>query len=341
MSRKITYRQAINEALMEEMERDNTVFVLGEDVAQDQWNTHCGLVTKFSRERIRDTILNEQAIIGTAVGAALGGYRPVADIMFADHMFCSMDELLNQAATFRYSNGGLTTVPMVVKAAIGGYGGSGPMHSQTMEAICWHRPGLKIALPSTPYDAKGLMKSAIRDNNAVMFFYHKMLLGIEGEVPEEEYTVPLGVAEVKRAGSDVTVIATSYMTTMALEVARQLAAENIDVEVVDLRCLEPFDLNTVLASVKKTGRVVIVNEDLERCGVTGEIAMQIMENAYDSLKAPIKRVAAMNVPVPAGCLEKEVLPSLQKIADAIAQVLGIKKKLAVEDTLVQQAVAVG
>jgi pyruvate/2-oxoglutarate/acetoin dehydrogenase E1 component len=341
MSRTITYRQAINEALMEEMERDSKVLILGEDMCNDQWDTHTGLVGKFGKERVRDTTISENFVIGAGVGAALAGYRPICDIMFSDFMYCACDELLNAAATVRYSNGGKNVVPMVVKTAIGGFIGAGPMHSQTMEAFCWHRPGLKIALPSTPYDAKGLLKSAIRDNNAVMFLYHKALMGSTGEVPEQEYTIPLGVADVKRKGSDITVISTSLMSVMAMDVADQLAEKNISAEVVDLRCLEPFDLDTVLASVKKTGKVVIVNEDVERCGVTGEIAMQIMENAYQSLSCPIKRVAAKNLPVPAGCLEKDVLPKRQDIADAIGHVLGIKEKLTIQEAVVQEAVVVG
>lgn len=331
MVRTISYRQAINEALAEEMARDDKVFILGEDVCQDQWQTHSGLVEKFGRERIRDTAISENAIVGAAVGAALAGYRPIADIMFADFMLCAADEIFNQAATHRFANGGITSVPMVVKAAIGGYSGGGPMHSQTMEGILWHRPGLKIALPSTPYDAKGLLKAAVRDNNPVVYLYHKMLLKTVGEVPEDEYTVPLGSAEVKKPGSAVTVIATSYMVAMAMNVANQLESKNISVEVIDLRSLEPLDIDTVITSVKKTGRAVIVNEDVSRCGVTGEIAMQIMEKAYQDLAGPICRVAVKDLPVPAGCLEKEVLPKPQDIADAIGSALGMKENPVVED----------
>jgi pyruvate/2-oxoglutarate/acetoin dehydrogenase E1 component len=329
--RTISYRQAINEALMEEMERDNKVFILGEDVCHDNWNTHSGLVEKFGRDRVRDTTISENAIVGMAVGAALAGYRPIADIMFADFLFCATDETLNQAATHRFSNGGITRVPMVIKTAIGGYSGGGPMHSQCIEAFLWHRPGLKIVLPSTPYDAKGLLKTAIRDNNPVVYLFHKMLLDTIGDVPDKEYTIPLGLADIKKKGSDVTVVATAYMVALAMDVANQLETKNIRAEVIDLRSLEPLDIDTVITSVKKTGRVVIVDEDVSRCGVTSEIGMQIMERAFKYLSSPIKRVAAKNIPIPAGCLEKEVLPKPQDIADAIGLVLGIQENLFVQE----------
>lgn len=322
--REITYRQAINEALHEEMSRDDTVFILGENVCQDQWDTHGGLVDRFGIERIRDTAISENAIIGAAVGASLAGYRPIADIMFADFLFCAADEVLNQAATHRFSNGGLTKVPMVIKTAIGGYSSGGPMHSQCPEGFLWHRPGLKISLPSNPYDAKGLLKTAIRDNNPVVYLFHKLLLDAKGEVPEKEYTIPLGAADIKRKGNDVTVIATAYMVKMALDVANDLQDEGISTEVIDLRTLEPLDIDTIIASVKKTKRVVIVDEDVSRCGVTAEIGMQILEETHNLLASPIKRVAAQNIPIPAGYLEKFVLPRPQDIADAIGDVLGIK-----------------
>jgi pyruvate/2-oxoglutarate/acetoin dehydrogenase E1 component len=327
--REITYRQAINEALREEMERDESVFILGESVCHEQWDTHRGLVERFGQARIRDTAISETAIVGAAVGAALAGYRPIADIMFSDFLFCAADETLNQAATHRFSNGGKTRVPMVIKTAIGGYGSGGPMHSQCPEGFLWHRPGLKIALPSTPYDAKGLLKSAIRDNNPVVYLFHKMLLESKGGVPEQEYVVPLGSAHVNRQGSDVTVVATSYMVTMALEVAAQLEQRGISVEVVDIRTLEPLDIGTIVASVNKTGRAVVVDEDVSRCGVTAEIAVRIMEGASRPLVSPIKRVAAADLPIPAGHLERLVLPGPQDIADAIGAVLGIQERLVV------------
>jgi pyruvate dehydrogenase E1 component beta subunit len=330
--REITYRQAINEALHEEMERDESVFILGESVCREQWDTHGGLVQRFGRARIRDTAISETAIVGAAVGAALAGYRPIADIMFSDFLFCAADETLNQAAAHRFSNGGKTSVPMVIKAAIGGYGSGGPMHSQCPEGFLWHRPGLKIALPSTPYDAKGLLKAAIRDNNPVVYLFHKLLLDTRGAVPEEDYVVPLGSADVKREGSDVTVVATSYMVRMALDVADRLTTAGISAEVVDIRTLEPLDLGTILESVEKTGRVVIVDEDLSRCGVTAEIALRIAETVSRPLLAPVKRVAAANLPVPAGHLERSVLPKPQDIADAIGTLMGVNGRLVVNGT---------
>lgn len=339
--REITYRQAINEALHEEMERDETVFILGESVCRDQWETHEGLVQRFGRARVRDTAISEAAIVGAAVGAALAGYRPIADIMFSDFLFCTADEVLNQAATHRFSNGGKTSVPVVIKTAIGGYGGGGPMHSQCPEGFLWHHPGLKIALPSTPYDAKGLLKSAIRDNNPVVFLFHKLLLNEKGEVPEHEYLVPVGSAEVKRQGSDITVVATSYMVRMALGVADQLSSQGISTEVVDVRTLEPLDLETIVKSVDKTGRAVVVDEDVSRCGVTAEIALRIMETVYRPLLGPIKRVAAADLPVPAGHLERSVLPKPQDIADAISTLMGLDARLVVGETLEERGFIIG
>ena len=339
--REITYRQAINEALHEEMERDESVFILGESVCHEQWDTHQGLVERFGRGRIRDTAISETAIIGASVGAALAGYRPIADIMFSDFLFCAADETLNQAATTRFSNGGKTSVPLVIKTAIGGYGSGGPMHSQCPEGFLWHRPGLKIALPSTPYDAKGLLKAAIRDNNPVVFLFHKLLLDTTGEVPDEEYVVPLGSAEVKREGSDVSVVATSYMVKMALDVARRIESAGVSTEVVDLRTLEPLDLETVIGSVDKTRRVVVVDEDVSRCGVTAEIALRIMEAVSQPLLGPVKRVAAADLPIPAGHLERSVLPKPQDIADAIGTLVGVEGRLVVGEAPEQPGFSVG
>jgi pyruvate/2-oxoglutarate/acetoin dehydrogenase E1 component len=339
--REITYRQAINEALHEEMERDESVFILGESVCREQWDTHQGLVQRFGRARIRDTAISEAAIVGAAVGAALAGYRPIADIMFSDFLFCAADETLNQAATHRFSNGGKTSVPMVIKTAIGGYGSGGPMHSQCPEGFLWHRPGLKIAMPSTSYDAKGLLKAAIRDNNPVVFLFHKLLLDAKGEVPEDEYVVPLGSADIKREGSDVTVVATSYMVRMALDVADRLESDGISTEVVDIRTLEPLDLGTIVESVEKTGRVVVVDEDVSRCGVTAEIALRIMEAVSRPLLGPVKRVAAANLPIPAGHLERSVLPKPQDIADAIGTLMGVDGRLVVKGAAEEPGFSVG
>jgi acetoin:2,6-dichlorophenolindophenol oxidoreductase subunit beta len=326
--REITYAQAINEALHEEMARDETVFILGEDVSHDLWKTHTGLVDRFGAERIRETAISEKAIVSTAVGAAVAGYRPIADLMFSGFMFLAGDEILNDAATYRFQNGGGVKVPMVIKTPIGGRGG-GPLHSECPESFVWHRPGLKVVLPSTPYDAKGLLKTAIRDNNAVIYLYHRNLLDAKGEVPTEEYTIPFGKADIKKKGSDVTIVATSYMVTMSLQVATKLQEKGISVEVIDLRTLEPLDIDTIIKSVKKTKRVVVVDEDNSRCGVTGEISTQIVERAFKHLASPIQRVAAANLPHPCTYFVSYIQPKHQDIADAVGKVLGLKKHLTV------------
>jgi pyruvate dehydrogenase E1 component beta subunit len=328
--RQIKYEDAINEALMEEMNRDETVILIGEHVSSDILLQHKGLYDKFGRGRVRDTGLSEVAIIGVSIGAALAGYRPIADLSFSDFCAIAFDEIANKAAKWRSCNGGWQTIPLVIKSAIGGYLGAGAEHSQCFESHIMHTPGLKIAIPSTPYDAKGLLKTAIRDNNPVVYFHHKILLGAMGEVPEEQYTIPFGVADIKKEGKDVTVVATGFMVKMTLDVASQLQERGISVEVIDPRTLEPLDIETIVASVKKTKRAVIVDEDTLRCGVTGEIAAQIMEKAFDYLDAPIQRVAAANLPIPGNIfLEEYVLPQPKKIADAIKIALGIKEDLPV------------
>jgi pyruvate/2-oxoglutarate/acetoin dehydrogenase E1 component len=320
--REVAFKDAINEAMHEEMNRDDTVFLIGEDVSWDIWGTSEGLLHKFGKERIRNTPISEAAIVGSCVGAALAGYRPVANIQFSDFLTCACDELLNKAAKWRFAHGGKASIPMVVRVPMGGYMHLGIEHSQCNEAFVWHVPGLKIAIPSTPYDAKGLLKTAIRDNNPVVYFEHKRLMGIKGDVSKDEYTIPFGVADIKRAGQDVTVVATSYMVQMALQVAEQLQNEKgISVEVVDPRTLEPLDIDTIITSVKKTKRVVIVDEDTLRCGVTAEIGMQIMENAWGFLDVPIRRVGAANMPIAAGFLEQNSLPQPKDIASAIEAVL--------------------
>jgi pyruvate dehydrogenase E1 component beta subunit len=319
--REIPYLTAINEALAEEMERDDTVFIIGEDVQAGTFMTTTGLVQKFGPDRVMDTPLSENAIAGACVGSAMAGYRPVADFMFADFMWCCADEVFLKAAKWHFIHGGRVNLPLVFLGAIGGGARTGPEHSQCPESVVMHNPGLKLAVPSNPYDAKGLLKTAIRDNNPVVFFYHKRLLGLRGEVPEEEYTIPLGVADVKREGTDVTVVATSLMAQHALNVATQLEGK-VSVEVIDPRTLEPLDIDTIIASVKKTGRLVIVDEDTKRCGVGAEIGMQIIENTFDSLDAPIQRVAAANLPIASGYLEEHILPKPQDIVAAINTVVG-------------------
>ncbi len=314
--REVSYIQAINEALREEMERDESVFIIGEDVQAGVFRASTGLVEQFGTERVMDTPLAETVIAGAAIGAAMAGYRPVADFMFADFMWCCADEIFLKAAKWRFIHGGKVNLPVVLFAVIGGYARIGPEHSQAPAAVVMHTPGLKLAMPADPYSAKGLLKTAIRDNNPVVFFYHKRLLGLTGEIPDEEYTLPLGVAEVKKEGSDVTVVATSYMVQMALQAAAELEGK-VSVEVIDPRTLEPLDIDTIIKSVQKTGRAVVVDEDTRRGGVGAEIGMQIMERAFDSLDAPVQRVGAADMPIAGGYMEQYVLPQPKDIVAAI------------------------
>ncbi|MBI5445960.1 MAG: alpha-ketoacid dehydrogenase subunit beta [Deltaproteobacteria bacterium] len=321
--REILYNVAINEAFHEEMAADPTVYILGECCSQDTWGTSEGLLERFGKERIRNTAISEAAILGSSVGAALAGYRPVANMMFADFMMCGADEILHKAGKWRFAHGGRVKIPLVVFAPMGGYSRIGPEHSQCMESFVMRVPGIKIAIPSTPYDAKGLLKTAIRDNNPVVYLPHKSLFGDTGPVPEGEYTIPFGVADVKREGKDVTVVATGYLVNMTLRVAEIFAAEKgVSVEVIDPRTLEPLDLPAILASVKKTKRAIIVDEETSRCGPAAEIGMLIMENAFDYLDAPVVRVAAANYPIAGAYLEQYVLPQPQQIADAIGKLVG-------------------
>jgi pyruvate/2-oxoglutarate/acetoin dehydrogenase E1 component len=323
--RRITFRDALNEALLEEMRRDKTVFLLGEDIGrywEGAFKVTKGLAEKFGDERVRDTPISESAIVGTAVGAAITGMRPVAEIMFGDLTALAMDQIANQAAKIRYMFGGQVAVPLVVRTPFGGGVNIAAHHSQSLEAWFMHVPGLLVATPSTPYDGKGLLKTAIRGENPVMFCEHKLIYPVEGEVPEEEYTVPFGVAEIKREGSDVTVVATMFMVHKALEAAKKLEKEGLSVEVVDLRTLVPLDKEAVKASVKKTGRLVVVSEDCKTAGVTAEIAAVVAEEALDYLDAPIKRVAEPDTPIPfSPPLEKHVIPDEESIAKAIREIV--------------------
>ena len=323
--RKITYREALREALREEMRRDPTVFLLGEDIGRywgGAFKVTEGLAEEFGDERVRDTPISESAIIGAAVGAAITGMRPVAEIMFGDLTALAVDQIANQAAKIRYMFGGQAKVPLVIRTPFGAGVNIAAHHSQSLEAWYMHVPGLYVAVPSTPYDAKGLLKTAIRNDNPVFFCEHKLLYPIEGEVPEEEYTVPLGVADVKREGEDVTVVATLYMVHKALEVAEKLETEGISVEVVDPRTLTPLDKQTIIKSVKKTGRLVVVSEDCKTAGVSAEIAAVVAEEAIDYLDAPIKRVAEPDTPIPfSPPLEQYVIPNEKSIIKAVREVV--------------------
>jgi acetoin:2,6-dichlorophenolindophenol oxidoreductase subunit beta len=318
--RTISYLQAINEALREEMARDEKVFLIGESIQSHVFFLTQGLMEEFGPERVMDTTIAETALAGAGIGSAMAGYRPVCDFVFADFIFVAADEILLKAAKWRAIHGGKVEIPVVFMAAMGGGMRLGAEHSQSPHAYIMHTPGLKLALPATPYDAKGLMKTAIRDNNPVVFLYHKLLMGSVEEVPEEEYTIPFGQADIKRAGTDVTVVATSMMVSHSLDVAARLEGR-ISVEVIDPRTLEPLDMDTIIESVQRTGRVVVVDEGAKRCGAAAEIAAQITEIAFDFLAAPVQRVAAANLPIPGGIAEEHVLPQPKDILAAIETVV--------------------
>jgi len=323
--RRITYRDALREALREEMRRDSTVFLLGEDIGKywgGAFKVTNGLAQEFGEDRVRDTPISESAIIGTGVGAAITGMRPVAEIMFGDLTALAMDQIANQAAKICYMFGGQTKCPLVIRTPFGAGVNIASHHSQSLEAWFMHVPGLFVAVPSTPYDAKGLLKTAIRGDNPVFFCEHKLLYPVEGEVPEEEYTVPFGVADVKREGADVTIVATLYMVHKALNAAEKLKEEGVSAEVVDPRTLTPLDKKTIVGSVKKTGRLVIVSEDCKTAGVSAEIAAVVAEEAVDYLDAPIKRVAEPDTPIPfSPPLEKYVIPDENAIIKAVKEIV--------------------
>ena len=318
--REITYAEAIREALRQEMTRDRSVFLIGEDVGRygGAFGVSYGLIDEFGEERVRDTPISEAGIMGAATGAALMGMRPVAEIMFMDFTTISMDQLVNQAAKLRFMFGGEAEVPLVLRTPAGSGTGAAAHHSQSLEAWFVHVPGLKVVMPSTPYDVKGLLISAIRDNNPVVFVEHKLLYKTKGQVPEEEYTIPLGVAEVKRPGKDLTIVATSIMVPRALEAAEALAEEGIEAEVVDPRTLRPLDSETIVRSIIKTGRAIIVHEACKTGGVGAEIAATIAESgAFDYLDAPIKRLAGLDIPVPYNRnLERHRVPQVENIVEA-------------------------
>jgi len=322
----IRYSQAIRDALAEEMRIDKDIFIMGEDVETMGGVFGCtkGLLGEFGHDRIRNTPVSEAIIIGAGLGGALTGAKMVVEMQYVDFIFHAMDQTINQAAKVRYMTGGKAEAPLVIRAQQGSGRGNGAQHSQNLEAIFCHMPGLKVVMPSNPYDAKGLLKSAIRDNNPVMFFEHKVLYNTTGEVPEGDYTVPFGRAAVKREGRHATVIATSWMVLKALEAAKILEEEGIDTEVIDPRTLVPLDIETILASVKKTGRAVVVHEAHETCGIGAEIGFLISERAFAWLDAPVKRVTSAQTPVPySRKLEQLTVPSPERIAAAVKESLYI------------------
>jgi 2-oxoisovalerate dehydrogenase E1 component beta subunit len=317
MSKELTYLEAIREALQEEMRRDPKVFVLGEDVGAygGAFGATQGLYEEFGEMRVVDTPISESAIIGVSIGASLRGYRPVAEMQFADFISCGFDQIVNQAATLRYRYGGRSSVPMVVRAPSGGGVSGGLYHSQNPEAWFIHRPGLKVVAPSTAYDAKGLLKAAIRDDNPVIYFEHKFLYRrAKGPVPEGDEIVPIGVAKTRREGGDATLLTYGAMVTPALEAADRLSKEGVEVEVIDLRSLMPFDKEAIFASLEHTSRVLIVHEDVKTLGIGAELAAVIMEERFDRLDAPVLRVTSPDAHPPfSHILEQHNLPNVDKI----------------------------
>jgi pyruvate dehydrogenase E1 component beta subunit len=323
--RELTYSEAIHEALAEEMRRDSRVFIIGEDVAEagTPFKVLSGLVEEFGKDRVIDTPISEPGFSGLGVGAAMTGMRPVVDLMFGDFLTLAMDQIVNQAAKVHYMSGGKLKVPMVFRTTLGATRRSAAQHSQSLHAWVSHIPGLKVALPSTPYDAKGLLKTAIRDENPVVFFEDKMMYKLKGPVPADDYTIPFGVADVKRVGKDVTIVATSSMVQVALGAAKMLEQVGISAEVIDPRTTFPLDKQTLIESAKKTSRAIVVDEGYERYGVTAEIASVIADGAFYYLDAPVKRMGAMDVPIPfSPVLEDLTVPTEKTVFDMAKQLCG-------------------
>ncbi len=316
--REITLSKAVNEAIAEEMRRDPTIFVIGEDVAEagTPFKVLSGLVKEFGPERIIDAPISEPGFMGVAVGAAMTGLRPIVDLMFGDFLFLAMDQLCNQAAKTHYMSGGKLKAPLVVRTNLGATRRSAAQHSQSLHALVAHIPGLKVALPSSAYEAKGLMKTAIRDDNPVVIFEDKLMYNDKAPVPEEEYLIPFGVVNILRKGRDITLIATSSMVQVAQKAAEMLAADGISAEVIDPRTIVPLDEETILASVRKTGRAIVIDEGHQSFGVTAEISSRINEKAFYHLDAPVQRIGAMDVPVPfSPGLEDLTVPTPQAVAE--------------------------
>ena len=323
--KEITYAQAINEAMCEEMRKDDDVFLMGEDVGLygGAFGVSVGMFEEFGTQRVRDTPISEAVIVGAGAGAAVTGMRPIVEIMFSDFTTIGMDALVNQAAKMRYMFGGKAKVPMVLRTPEGSGTGAAAQHSQSLEAWFCHVPGLKVVVPSTPYDAKGLLKASIRDDNPVVFFEQKLLYRKKGFVPEEDYIIPLGVADIKREGKDLTIITYGRMVPLCLKVAEDLSKEGIDIEVVDPRTLVPLDKEALIKSAKKTGRVLVVHEAALTGGFGGEIAAVICDSdAFFYLDAPVKRLCGLDVPIPY-CpeLEKNVVPTEETITNAIHELM--------------------
>lgn len=319
-----TYREAIREALREELRRDSKVFLLGEDIAEfgGSYKVTAGLLEEFGPARIRNTPLSESAIVGCAVGAAMVGFRPVAEIMYIDFTACCMDQIVNEMAKARYMSGGKTTVAAVIRTQGGAGRASAAQHAQSLESWFVHVPGLYVVAPSTPYDAKGLLKASIRNGNPVIFIEHKLLYNTKGEVPDDDYTIPFGAADVKREGTDVTIVTYSRGVEWSLAASADLEEAGIDVEVVDLRTLKPLDEQTILNSIAKTGRAVVVHEACKTAGLGAEVVALINEKAFNYLDAPVQRVAGLDIPLPFNPrLEAMAIPSKEAVITAVNRVL--------------------
>lgn len=325
---EITYLEAVRQALREEMKRDERVFLIGEDIGRygGAFGVTSGMLDEFGPERIRETPISEATIVATAVGASLLGMRPVAEIMFMDFIYLALDQLVNQAAKMRFMFGGKTSVPIVVRMPGGSGTGAAAQHSQSLESMFMHFPGLKVVNPSTPRDAKGLLLTAIRDPNPVVFVEHKLLYKTKGEVPEGEYTIPFGVADIKRLGKDLTLVANNIMVMRSLTVAERLAKEGIDVEVIDPRTLAPLDTETIISSVIKTGRLLVVHEACQTGGWAGEVIASIMgSRAFDYLDAPVRRLAGKDIPIPYNrVLERAAVPQEEDIEREIRAIVAGK-----------------
>lgn len=321
--KEITYLEAIREAIIEEMERDTSVFMLGEDIATygGAFGVSKGLVGRFGPQRIRNTPMSEAALVGIAAGCAIGGMRPIVEIMFMDFLTLAMDQLLNHATKYHYVSNGQLKVPLVLRTAAGGGRGYGATHSQSLEPILLSIPGLKVVYPSNPHDAKGLLKAAIRDNNIVVFVENKLLYATKGSIPDEEYLLPLNKANVTKEGSEITILTYSRYVAECIAAAQET---KIDAEVIDLRSLSPLDVSTISRSVKKTGRAIVVEESCRTGGIGAEVASIIMEHCFDYLHAPVQRIAAKDVPIPCSpILEKAALPSRMEIVQALQETVKV------------------
>lgn len=326
--REITYHEAITEAIDQEMARDSRVIVMGEDVGPQGgvFGTSRGLYDKYGQERVLDTPISENSFVGCAIGASMTGLRPIVEVMYIDFITLAMDQIINQAAKARYMFGGRVDVPVVIRTQGGAGKGNAGHHSQSLEVFFCHIPGLKVIMPSTPYDAKGLLKSAIRDNNAVVFIEHKLLYNTKGEVPKKDYTIDLGKAEIKRKGSDITIVAVSYMVLKAMEAAKELEKEGISCEIIDPGTLSPLDKDTIVSSVKKTGNIIIVHESAVNAGTGAYISQVIGEDVFDWLDGPVTILGGLNCPIPySSKLEEAVIPSAGSIKEKVKKLLNNPK----------------